>query len=97
MMGTTPGRRAALTWCSRIWCYSLYSRDLFHKVESAVEIRMKHGEYIGSYGFFGYRKGMKEPGAVCGGVGGGSMGNCGGSREEGVPGGFPDSGASGGV
>ncbi len=36
--------------------YSLYSRDLSHKVKSAVETRMKRGEYIGPYGFFGYRK-----------------------------------------
>ncbi len=36
--------------------YSLYSRDLSHKVKSAVETRMKRGEYIGPFGFFGYRK-----------------------------------------
>lgn len=36
--------------------YSFYSRDLSHKVKSAVETRMKRGEYIGPYGFFGYRK-----------------------------------------
>jgi len=36
--------------------YSLYSRDLSHKVKSAVETRMRRGEYIGPYGFFGYRK-----------------------------------------
>lgn len=36
--------------------YNLYSRDLSHKVKSAVETRMKRGEYIGPYGFFGYEK-----------------------------------------
>lgn len=36
--------------------YSLYSRDLSHKVKSAVETRMKRGEYIGPFAFFGYRK-----------------------------------------
>ena len=36
--------------------YSFYSRDLSHKVKSAVETRMRRGEYIGPYGFFGYRK-----------------------------------------
>ncbi|MBD5544595.1 MAG: recombinase family protein [Lachnospiraceae bacterium] len=36
--------------------YSLYSRDLSHKVKSAVETRMKRGEYIGPFAFFGYQK-----------------------------------------
>ena len=36
--------------------YNLYSRELSQKVKSAVETRMKRGEYIGPYGFFGYEK-----------------------------------------
>lgn len=40
--------------------YSLYSRDLSHKVKSAVETRMKRGEYIGPFGFFGYRKDAED-------------------------------------
>lgn len=40
--------------------YNLYSRDLSPKVKSAVETRMKRGEYIGPYGFFGYEKDPKD-------------------------------------
>lgn len=36
--------------------YNLYSRDLSNKVKSAVNTRMKRGEYIGPYGIFGYQK-----------------------------------------
>lgn len=40
--------------------YNLYSRDLSNKVKSAVNTRMKRGEYIGPYGIFGYQKDPKD-------------------------------------
>jgi DNA invertase Pin-like site-specific DNA recombinase len=36
--------------------YNLYSRDLSHKVKSAVTSRMKKGEYQSPYGIYGYKK-----------------------------------------
>lgn len=36
--------------------YNLYSKDLSNKVKSAVNTRMKRGEYIGPFGIFGYQK-----------------------------------------
>lgn len=40
--------------------YSLYSRDLSHKVKSAVETRMKRGEFMSPFGIFGYKKSEKD-------------------------------------
>lgn len=36
--------------------YNLYSRDLSKKVKTAFETRMKRGEYVGTFGIFGYKK-----------------------------------------
>ena len=40
--------------------YNLYSKDLSNKVKSAVNTRMKRGEYIGPYGIFGYQKAQED-------------------------------------
>ncbi|WP_330380545.1 recombinase family protein [Blautia obeum] len=40
--------------------YNLYSKDLSNKVKSAVNTRMKRGEYIGPYGIFGYQKAPED-------------------------------------
>lgn len=40
--------------------YSLYSRDLSHKVKSAVETRMKRGEFMSPFGIFGYMKSAED-------------------------------------
>lgn len=40
--------------------YNLYSRDLSNKVKSAVETRMKRGEFMSPYGFFGYEKSQED-------------------------------------
>lgn len=40
--------------------YSLYSRDLSHKVKSAVETRMKRGEFMSPFGIFGYMKTVED-------------------------------------
>ncbi|MDE7331842.1 MAG: recombinase family protein, partial [Lachnospiraceae bacterium] len=54
LLHISVGRRLSVAFKNLV--YSLYSRDLSHKVKSAVETRMKRGEYIGPFGFFGYRK-----------------------------------------
>lgn len=40
--------------------YNLYSRDLSNKVKSAVETRMKRGEFMNPYSFFGYAKSQED-------------------------------------
>jgi len=40
----------------RTLIYDLYSKDLSQKVKSAIAVRHKKGEYLGSYAPFGYEK-----------------------------------------
>jgi len=40
--------------------YDYYSKDLSHKVKSAVKTRQIRGEYISAYAFFGYEKNKKD-------------------------------------
>lgn len=52
--GTTAGMEVVMKYI----LYSYYSRDLSQKVKAAVNVRMKRGEFVGSYAPYGY---MKDP------------------------------------